>query len=260
MTEENVTKPISDDEQAKIVKDKPQPKVGQSLVDAIKTVRKVPGLEEMLKAGVHFGHRTSKWNAKMEPYIFTIRNNVHIIDLERTQEKLKDLLKFLAELKKDNKIILFVGTKVAVKEITKQSAVECKMPYVTERWIGGTLTNFESISERLKHFRDLEDKKKTGELAKYTKKEQHDFGVELQKLERQFGGIKKMTKLPDVLFVIDVHKEGLAVKEARTKKIPIIGICDTNADPTKINHPVPANDDAISSLKLILGTIVSALK
>ena len=227
----------------------------------VKTVKEIlPSLEEMLGAGVHFGHRTSKWNPKMEPYIFTVRNNVHIIDLEKTQEKLEEALEFLQKIKKEKKIIIFVGAKIAAKEITRQSAEECKMPHVTERWIGGAITNFKVISKRLKHYRDLEQKQETGELKKYTKKEQHDFGVQLQRLNQQFGGIKNLTKLPDALLVVDVSKEQLAVKEARAKGIPIVGLCDTNADPTLIDYPIPANDDAISSLRLILGTIVKVLK
>jgi small subunit ribosomal protein S2 len=220
----------------------------------------LPSLEEMLKAGAHFGHRTSKWNAKMESYIFTTRNNVHVIDLEKTQEKLKEALKFIHEIKKKKGTIIFVGTKVAAKEITQKMAKEAKAFYVIERWIGGTLTNFEVISKRLEYIRGLEEKKKTGELEKYTKKEQHEFNIEIQKLNRQFGGIKEMTKLPDALLIVDAHKEKLAVKEARMKEIPVVGLCDTNADPTIIDYPIPVNDDAISSLKLILGTIIKVLK
>ncbi|MAF20184.1 MAG: 30S ribosomal protein S2 [Parcubacteria group bacterium] len=220
----------------------------------------LPSLEEMLKAGAHFGHRTSRWNSNMEPYIFTVRNNVHVIDLEQTQEKLEKALKFLQEIKQKKGTIIFVGTKVAAKEITEESAKKSKIPYITERWIGGTLTNFKVISKRLEHFRDLEGKKESGELKKYTKKEQHEFGIKLQKLNQQFGGIKNIVKLPDVLLVVDTHKEKLAVKEARMKGVPIVGLCDTNADPTIIDYPIPTNDDAISSLKLILGAIVKALK
>jgi len=222
--------------------------------------KKLPSLEEMLKAGVHFGHRVSKWSPKMEQYIFTARNNIHIIDLEKTREKLEEALKFIQGIKNKKGIILFVGTKVAAKEITRQMAQECQMPYVVDKWIGGTLTNFGVISKRLEHFRDLEKKKESGELKKYTKKEQHEFGLELQKLDKQFGGIKAMIRLPDALLVVDIHKEKLAVKEANMKKIPVIGLCDTNADPEIIDYPIPANDDASSSLKLILGIIVGVLK
>lgn len=219
-----------------------------------------PSLEEMFKAGVHFGHRTSRKNPKMEPYIFTSRNNVHIIDLEKAREKLKEALEFIAGLKAKKGIVLFVGTKISAKQITEESAQLVGMPSVTERWIGGTLTNFKVISDRLNHFRDLEKKKKTGELKKYTKKEQHEFSVELQKLERQFGGIKNLTETPDALLITDVYKEKLAVREAKIKGVPVIGLCDTNADPTLIDYPIPANDDAISSLRIILESIVKVLK
>jgi len=220
----------------------------------------IPSLEEMLKAGVHFGHRASKWNAKMKEYIHTTRNKVHIIDLEKTEEELKKALEFINEIKEKKGMIIFVGTKVAAKEITKEIAENVKMPYVIERWIGGTLTNFKVISKRLEHIRDLEKKEKEGELKKYTKKEQHEFNIVIQKLNKQFGGIKEITKLPDVLFVIDANKEKLAIKEAKMKNIPIIGLCDTNSDPTTVDYPIPANDDAISSLRLILGTVVKVLK
>jgi small subunit ribosomal protein S2 len=228
-----------------------------------KSVKKdveIPSLEEMLKAGVHFGHKTSKWNSQMKSYIFTSRNNVHIIDLEQTQQKLKEALQFIQSIKEKKGKIVFVGTKVAAKDIAQQTAKDCKMFYVTERWIGGTLTNFQTISDRLSHFRDLEKKKKSGELEKYTKKEQQEFGIELDKLERRFGGIKEMTELPAALFVVDVHDNVLAVKEAKAKGIPVVGLCDTNADPTSIDYSIPANDDAISSLQLIFSAINKALK
>jgi len=242
-------------EEKKIKKTKTKKKKTSQNIEKI-----LPSLEDMLKAGVHFGHRTSKWNARMEPYIFTARNNIHIIDLEKTQEKLAKALKFIQKIKEKKGVILFVGTKVAAKEITNQTAKKCRMPYVNERWLGGTLTNFGIISKRLEYFRDLEEKNKKGELKKYTKKEQHQFGVELQKLEKQFGGIKKMLKLPEALLVVDVQKEKLAVKEAKMKNVPVIGLCDTNADPSIIDYPIPVNDDAITSLKLILGLIVKVLK
>jgi len=239
----------------KIVKD-----TKKGVVKKINLEKIIPSLEEMLKAGVHFGHRSSKWNAKMKEYIHTTRNKVHIIDLEKTEKKLKDALEFINEIKEKKGIIIFVGTKVAAKDITKQIAEEVGMPYVIERWIGGTLTNFKVISKRLEHIRDLESKEKEGELKKYTKKEQHEFNVEIQKLNRYFGGIKEITKLPDALFVVDASKEKLAIKEAKMKNIPVVGLCDTNSDPTTVDYPIPVNDDAISSLKLILGAVVKVLK
>ncbi len=220
----------------------------------------VPSLEEMLKAGVHFGHKKSRSNPKMKPYIFAVRDSVHVIDLEKTLEKLKEALKFLEKIKKEEGKILFIGTKVVAKDIVKEVAQDCKMPYVTERWLGGTLSNFDVIAKRLEHFRDLEKQKKTGELKKYTKKEQHEFNVELSKLERRFGGIKNLTKLPDALFIVDIANEKLAVKESKIKEIPSIGLCDSNGDPGTVDFPIPANDDAISSLKLILESVAKILK
>lgn len=227
---------------------------------SVKKEVEIPSLEEMLKAGVHFGHRTSKWNSQMKSYIFTSRNNVHIIDLEQTQQKLKEALEFIQGIKEKKGKIVFVGTKVAAKDLVRQTARDCGMFYVADRWVGGTLTNFQTISNRLNHYRDLEKKKKSGELEKYTKKEQQDFNVELEKLERRFGGIKEMTELPSALFVVDVHDNALAVKEAKAKGIPVVGLCDTNADPESVDYCVPANDDAISSLQLIFGSIAKALK
>lgn len=220
----------------------------------------LPSLEEMLKKGVHFGHRVSKWNAKMEPYIFTVRKNVHIIDLEKSREKLGEALQYLYQLKQQKAIILFVGTKISAKEMVKETAERLNMPYVNERWLGGTLTNFPVISKRLEHYRDLESKMQKGELEKYTKKERHDFNVELQRLKLRFGGMKQMTSLPDALLVIDPYKENLAVKEARMKGIPIVALCDTNADPSIIDYPIPTNDDAIPALKLLLETIEKVLE
>lgn len=229
--------------------------------DKKKVEGSLPGLEEMLKAGVHFGHRTSRWSPRMEPYIFTSRNDVHIIDLEKARAKLAEALEFLRQLKVNGKKnIVLVGTKISAKEVVRQTAEELGLFHVADRWIGGTLTNFKVLSGRLKHFRELEQKKESGELKKYTKKEQHEFAVELQRLKQQFGGLKQLTDLPDALVVVDIHKEKLAVREARACRIPVVGICDTNADPNEVDYAIVANDDAISSLRLILGAIAGVLK
>ena len=220
----------------------------------------VPDEETMLKAGVHFGHRKSKWNPKMKPYIFGTRDNICVIDLEKTREKLKEALEFLKRIKEQNGTVLFVGTKVSAKDPVKDTAEECDMPYVTNRWIGGTLTNFDIISKRLEYFRDLEKKKKQGELKKYTKKEQQDFDVELNKLEKQFGGVKELKKIPDVVVLVGSANEKNAIREALTKKVPTIALCDSNSNPSEITYPIPANDDAVSSLNLILETFVKVLK
>jgi small subunit ribosomal protein S2 len=209
-------------------------------------------VEEMAKAGLHFGHRTSKIHPKMEPYLYGVRNTVHIIDLGKTKEKFEEALRFIQTLISENKILLLVGTKIQVKDLVKEVAIECGLPYVNERWLGGTFTNFEVIKKRIEYFKDLEKKKAEGELEKYTKKERAKIDQELKNLEMKFGGIKNLERLPDAIFVLDMKKDDLAVKEARMKGIKVIGISDTNCDPTLADYPIPANDDAISSVKYIL--------
>ena len=209
-------------------------------------------VEEMSQAGLHFGHRTSRIHPKIKPYLYGVRNNVHIIDLEKTKEKLAQALEFVQELISENKILLIIGTKIQVKYLVKNFAKDCNTSYVNERWLGGTFTNFEVIKKRIKYFNDLEENKKEGELEKYTKKERAKIDQELKKLEIKFGGIKKMEGLPDAIFVLDMKKDVLAVKEAKMKEIKVIGIADTNVDPTLADYPIPANDDAISSVKYIL--------
>ena len=212
-------------------------------------------LEEMAEAGVHFGHRTSRVHPKMKPYLYGVRNNVHIINLEKTAEELKAALKFIRKLILENKTLLIVGTKIQVKGLAKSLAVDCGLPYVNERWLGGTFTNFEIIKKRIEYFKELEGKKIKGELEKYTKKERAEFDKVLRDLEIKFSGIKNLNQLPDAIFVLDIKKDNLAVKEARLKGIKVIGFSDTNTDPTLVDYPIPANDDAISSVKYILDKI-----
>jgi len=209
-------------------------------------------VEEMAKAGIHFGHKTSKANPKMKPYLYGVRNAIHIIDLEKTKEKLVQSLLFIKNLISENKILLVVGTKIQVKELVKNFATECALPYINERWLGGTFTNFGVIKKRIDYFKDLEKKKAEGELEKYTKKERAKIDKTLKDLEKKFGGIKNLEKLPDAIFVLDMKKDDLAVKEARMKGITVIGIANTNIDPTLADLPIPANDNAISSVKYIL--------
>jgi len=211
--------------------------------------------EEMAQAGLHFGHRASRSHPKMKPYIFGVRNTIHIIDMEKSAERFKQALKFLKELISEEKTLLLVGTKIQHKELVKELAKECDLPYVAERWIGGTFTNFKIISKRVDYFKDLEEKKRSGELEKYTKLERSKIDLELKDLEIKFGGIKEMEKLPDAIFVLDMKKDDLAVKEAIMKGIKVIVIADTNVDPTKADFPIPANDDAISSVKYILDKV-----
>jgi small subunit ribosomal protein S2 len=213
----------------------------------------------MLKAGVHFGHRKSRVNARMLPYIFGVRNNVHIIDLVRTKANLHSALEDLKELRSQGKTILFVGTRPTAKPLIKELASALDMPYVINRWVGGTLTNFAVIAKRLEYFRDLETKQKRGDLEKYTKHEQHLFQIELRRLEEKFGGIKQMQQLPNALFLADLYEDELAAREGRRLGIPVIAIADTNTDPTLADGPIPGNDDALSSLQYILGRVREAL-
>tara|TARA_Y100000310_G_scaffold188360_2_gene188345 strand:- start:1159 stop:1869 length:711 start_codon:yes stop_codon:yes gene_type:complete len=209
-------------------------------------------VKEMTEAGLFFGHRISRIHPKMKPYISGTRNTVHIIDLEKTAQNFKEALEFIQKLVKEEKTILFIGTKIQAQEVTKETAQECGMPYVIERWLGGSFTNFKTIKKRIDYYKDLESKRDSGELAKYTKKERHDFDKEIRSLEIKFGGVKNLEKLPDAIFVMDMRKDGLAVKEARRKGITVIGVADTNVDPTLADYPIPANDDAISSIKYVL--------
>jgi small subunit ribosomal protein S2 len=217
-------------------------------------------IEEMAKAGLHFGHATSKFHPKMTPYVFGVRNGVHIIDLEKTKEKLKEALKFIQQLVAENKILLVVGTKFQIKDLVKDFAKEFGFPYVTERWLGGTFTNFPVIKQRCEYLKELEQKLQNQELMeKYTKKERKEMEKKLQKLETKFGGIKNLERLPDAVFIIDMKKDELAVKEARRKGVKIIAISDTDSDPTLADYPIPANNDAISSVKYILEKVREAI-
>ena len=218
-----------------------------------KTTKKDESLiKKMLEAGIHFGHSKSRKNPRMNPYISTIRNNINIIDLESSAKKLQEALDFIQETIKKGGVVLFVGTQPQAKQITMAAARECGMPYVVERWIGGILTNFKVVRKRVEYLKDLEKKKAAGELAKYTKKEQMLFDEEIEKLNKKFGGIKEMIKLPDALLVLSIKKSLAAVREAQRKKIPIVGLADTDSDPMMANYPIPANDEAISALEFML--------
>lgn len=215
--------------------------------------------EEMVQVGLHFGHRSSRVHPKMKPYLYGVRNGVHIIDLEKTIEKLKEALKFIQELISEGKVLLLIGTKIQIKDLVKTVAKDCSLPYVSERWLGGTFTNFEIIKKRIEYFKDLERKKKEGELEKYTKKERAKIDRELRNLQIKFGGIKNLTQLPDAIFVLDMKEDALAIKEARMMGIKVIGIADTNVDPTLVDYPIPANDDALSSVRYILEKVKEAI-
>jgi len=215
---------------------------------------------KMMKAGAHLGHRISKLHPKMKDYIFGVRNTIHIIDLEKTVVQFEKALEFIKELTKKGEILLLIGTKIPLKGLVKEIADDCEIPYVNERWLGGTFTNFKVILERIKYFRELERKKKEGELEKYTKKERVEFDKELRNLEIKFGGIKSLEKIPEAIFVCDVKNNILVVKEAREKGVKIVAIVDTNVDPNLIDYPICANDDAISSVRYILEKVKEVIK
>lgn len=218
-----------------------------------------PGLAEMATAGLHFGHKTSKTHPKMAEYIAGVRNTIHIIDLEKTKEKLALALDFISQLAASGKVILIVGTKPHIKNLVEETAHDCNLPYVVTRWIGGTLTNFSVISKRIEYFKELEVKKEQGEFEKYTKKEQAQIEKELHSLKERFGGIKELKSLPDALFVCDVDENAIAIREAKKAGIKVIAIVDTNNDPTQADYAIPANNDALSSVKYILEKVKEAI-
>lgn len=220
----------------------------------------IPELLAMLEAGVHFGHERSKRNPKMEPYIFQQRNRIAIIDLEKTRDKLKKAAEFAYKTAQEStRDILFVGTKRQARDIVRTHAEKIGMPYVTQRWLGGTLTNFATIQKSIEKLDELKSQHENEQNLKMTKKEKSVMQKEIQRLEAVLEGIKEMRTMPAAIFVIGAHDEKLAVREARRVKIPIIGITDTNADIDLINYPIPGNDDAVRALNLITETIVNAI-
>jgi small subunit ribosomal protein S2 len=220
----------------------------------------VPTLLEMLKSGVHFGHQTSRWHPKMKPYIFTQRNGIHIINLEETQAKLKEAVDFIRKTVQNGGVILFVGSKKQAQSIIERHAKDCGMPYVTERWLGGTMTNFSVILKLIRKLKDLKKKSEKGELEKYTKKEQLEFKREIEKLEKSIGGIQYMEKIPEAIFILDIKKEKTAFEEAKKRRIKIIAVCDTNVNPKDVDYIIPGNDDATKSIELIVGFISESIK
>jgi small subunit ribosomal protein S2 len=218
-------------------------------------------IKKLLEAGAHFGHKTSRWHPKMAPYIHSKRAGSHIIDLTKTVERLEEALDFVEKTVAAGKQVLFVGTKRQAKDIIKKSAEDTKMPYVSERWVGGMLTNTTTINGRIKHLKDLELQMDSGALAaKYNKLELQRFQEEIEEMNHQYGGIKHMANRPGALFVVDVPNEMNAVREARKLNIPVIGITDSNADPSVVDYPIPANDDAIKTIEVIAGYIVQAIE
>jgi len=217
-------------------------------------------LQEMADAGLQFGHKKSRTHPKMKPYISGVRNSVHIIDLKYTKEKLDEALAYIKELIEADKVLLFVGTKVQVRQLVKETAEEVMLPYVSERWIGGIFTNFETVSKRIERLNELEQGEKDGSFDKYTKQEQAKIKNEIRILNIKFGGMKNITKLPDAIFVLDLHESILAVREAQKKGIPIIALADTNTDPSIVDYAIPANDDAVSALRFILNKVKETIQ
>ena len=215
-------------------------------------------IEDMLKAGVHFGHQTKYWNPKMEPYIFGIRNKIHIIDLQHTVELLKPALTFIKSVAQKNNKILFVATKRSATNILKEEAERCGMPYVNERWLGGMLTNYKTIRSSINRLENLLRQKEDGTFDKLTKKEGLKLQREIDRLEKAIGGVRDMGGLPDAMFVIDVKREAIAISEASKMGIPIVGIVDSNSSPEGIDYLIPGNDDAIRSISLMARAVSDA--
>jgi small subunit ribosomal protein S2 len=217
-------------------------------------------IKKLLEAGAHFGHKASRWHPKMAPFIHSKREGTYIIDLTKTVEALETALSFIEKTSSEGKQVLIVGTKRQAREIAKKLAEDTKMPFVTERWLGGMLTNKNTIGGRVKHLKDLEAKMESGQLeAKYNKLEVQRFQEEIDQMNHLYGGIKNMAARPGVLFIFDVITDQNAVKEAIKLKIPVVGLTDTNADPTDITYPVPANDDAIKTLQLMADYVAQAI-
>lgn len=219
----------------------------------------VISMKQLLEAGVHFGHQTRRWNPKMARYIFTERNGIYIIDLQKTVRKVEEAYNYVRNLAADGGTILFVGTKKQAQESVKEEAERCGMYFINERWLGGMMTNFQTIQKRVTRLRELERMEAEGVFEILPKKEVAALRHQMEKLERFLGGIKNMKKLPDALFIVDPRKERIAVAEARRLNIPIVGIVDTNCDPDEIDVVIPANDDAIRAVKLLTGRMADAV-
>ena len=219
----------------------------------------VISMKQLLEAGVHFGHQTRRWNPKMVKYIFTERNGIYIIDLQKTVKKVEEAYKFVKEVAETGKPILFVGTKKQAQEAIKEEAERCGMFYVNERWLGGMLTNYKTIKTRINKLRELERMEEDGTFDVLPKKEVIKLRAEKEKLEKNLGGIKEMPELPGAMFVVDPRKENIAIQEAHRLGIPVVGIVDTNCDPEELDFPIPGNDDAIRAVKLITGAMATAV-
>ena len=219
----------------------------------------VVAMKQLLEAGVHFGHQTRRWDPKMAEYIFQARNGIHIIDLQKTSKKLDEAYKFVKEQAEEGKTVLFVGTKKQAQECIKEAAQKCNMYYVDQRWLGGMLTNFKTIEGRIDRLNELEEMSENGTFDMLPKKEVIGLKNEMEKLEKNLGGIKDMKEMPGVMFVVDPKKERIAVLEAKKLGIPVVGLVDTNCNPEEVDYAIPGNDDAIRAVKLIADVIANAV-
>ena len=219
----------------------------------------VVAMKQLLEAGVHFGHQTKRWDPKMAEYIYQARNGIHIIDLQKTSKKIDEAYNFIKEISEEGKDILFVGTKKQAQECIKEAAEKSNMFYVDQRWLGGMLTNFKTIRKRVERLNKLEEMQQDGTFDVLPKKEVAGLKNEMEKLEKNLGGIKNMTRLPGAIFVVDPKNERIAVLEAKKLNIPIVGLVDTNCSPEDVDYPIPGNDDAIRAVKLITDVIANAI-
>ena len=219
----------------------------------------VVAMKQLLEAGVHFGHQTRRWDPKMAEYIFQARNGIHIIDLQKTSKKLDEAYSFVKEQAEEGKTVLFVGTKKQAQECMKEAALKCGMYYVDQRWLGGMLTNFGTIKTRIQRLKDLETMAEDGTFDVLPKKEVIILKKEMEKLEKNLGGIKEMDKLPGVIFLVDPKKERIAILEAKKLGIPVVGLVDTNCNPEEVDYAIPGNDDAIRAVKLIADVMANAV-
>jgi small subunit ribosomal protein S2 len=221
---------------------------------------KIPSLVELLENGVHFGHQSGRWHPRMKPFIYGLRNGVHIIDVEKTQTQLEKTLEYVRGVVARGGTVLFVGTKRQAAPIVEEAAKSCSMPYITNRWLGGTLTNFVQIKRVLRRLKDLKFQRETGALKKYTKLEQLQFAREIEELEHKVGGIQDLERKPEVMFVVDTRHEKTAVDEAKCTDTVVVAMCDTNVNPLGIQYVIPANDDAVKSITLIANLVAAAAK
>ena len=216
-------------------------------------------MRQLLEAGVHFGHHTRRWNPKMEPYIFGKRNNIHIINLEKTVPMLYEALQAIQSIAKNGGKFLFVGTKRSASELIAQAAINCGQYYVNHRWLGGMLTNWETVSKSIKKLKNLEERIESGEINSLTKKEKLNIERQKEKLDLTLGGIKNMNGVPDAMFIIDTNKEAIAVLEANNLNIPVIAICDSNTNPLGVDYPIPGNDDALRAISLYCDLVAASV-